>query len=155
MNPKIVAALELAIPAEIAAADLYVRLVDKATNEDTRKLFQSLTADERRHRQLLEARYQTEAGRAYAAGPVRQLRLPADASEMLWPAALTLAINGEADAHEAYVKSASSETDPGARAMYEILAEDEAGHRRLLEAEYAARLGQPFSDYELESWVRE
>jgi rubrerythrin len=74
---------------------------------------------------------------------------------MLWPAALTLAINGEADAHEGYRRSAETETQSEARSLYLQLADDEASHRRLLEAEYAARLGQPFSDVELDTWVRE
>lgn len=155
MNPKVIGALESAIPAEIAACDLYLRLADLAGSAETKKLLASLAGDERRHRQLLESRYQITAGRTFEAGPVRRIRVPAGAGDMLWPAALTLAINAEADAHLGYSRSAEQEEDAAARALYRQLAEDEAGHRRLLEAEYAARLGQPFADYELESWVRE
>ena len=155
MNPKIIAALESAVPAEMAAADLYDRLAGLATNAETRTLFGSLSNDERRHRRLLEAQYAAVVGHAFAPAPVRRIRIPMGAAEILWPAALTLAINAEADAFLHYTNSADAETDKDARALYRQLADDEAGHRRLLEAEYASRLGQPFSDYELESWVRE
>jgi rubrerythrin len=155
MNPNIIAALETALAAEIAAADLYIRLEHAANSETTKNLFASLTADEKRHRQLLEKRFLADAGKAYVAGPVRQLRIPTDARDLLWPAALTLAINGEMDAHDAYAKSAAQSPDAQAKTLYQHLADDEAGHRMLLEAEYAARQGHPFSDTELETWVRE
>lgn len=155
MNSSVIAALETAIAAEIAAADLYARLQGVATSETTRKLFASLTADEKRHRQLLEKQYVADSGKAHVAGPVRQLRFPSNARDLLWPAALTLAINGEMDAHNAYTFCATQVADPQARALYRQLADDEAGHRKLLEAEYAARQGHPFSDTELETWVRE
>ena len=155
MNPSVIAALETAIAAEIAAADLYAQLAGAATSETTKSLFSSLTADEKRHRQLLEKQYAADAGKAYLAGPVRQLRFPTDARDLLWPAALTLAINGEMDAHDAYSKCVAQVTDPQAKALYQQLVDDEAGHRKLLEAEYAARQGHPFSDTELETWVRE
>lgn len=155
MNPNVIAVLETALAAEIAAADLYTRLAGLATSETTRNLFSSLTADEKRHRQLLEKQYASDTGKAFVAGLVRRLRLPADARDLLWPAALTLAINGEMDAHEAYSKCAALVTDAQARALYQQLADDEAGHRNLLEAEYAARQGHPFADAELETWVRE
>jgi rubrerythrin len=155
MNPNVIAALETALAAEIAAADLYARLAGLATSETTKNLFSSLTADEKRHRQLLETQYASDAGKAYAAEPVRQLRLPTGARDLLWPAALTLAINGEIDAHDVYSRRVAQVTDPQARALYQQLADDEAGHRNLLEAEYAARQGHPFADTELETWVRE
>jgi rubrerythrin len=155
MNPTVIVALETAIAAEIAAADLYARLAGAAASETTKSLFLSLSADEEQHRHLLEKQYASDAGRAYVAGPVRQLRFPADARDLLWPAALTLAINGEMDAHDAYSTCAAQTTDRRAKAMYEQLAADESGHRKLLEAEYAARQGHPFADTELETWVRE
>lgn len=155
MNTNVLAVLETAIAAEIAAADLYSRLTSIAASDTTRQVFASLTADEKRHRQLLEQQYAAVAGKTFVAGPVRQLRFPTDASELLWPAALTLAINGEMDAHEAYARSAGQATDPPTKALYTRLSEDEAGHRKLLEAEYAARQGHPFADVELETWVRE
>lgn len=155
MNHSANAALESAIAAEIAAADLYSRLSALASEIQTRRLFESLTGDERRHRQLLEARYKAVIGQDPPAQPVRRIRMPVGAVSMLWPAALTLAINAEADARESYLKSAETEVDAEAHSMYRQLAADEATHRRLLEAEYAARLGQPFSDVELDTWVRE
>jgi rubrerythrin len=155
MNPNVIAALETAIAAEIAAADLYARLEGAANSQTTRKLFASLAADEKRHRQLLEKQYAAHAGIAYVSGHVRQLRIPTDAPDLLWPAALTLAINGEIDAHDVYSSSAAQATDAQAKALFRQLADDEAGHRRLLEAEYAARQGHPFADTELETWVRE
>jgi rubrerythrin len=155
VNPNIIVVLETALAAEIAAADLYTRLAQLASSETTKKLLSSLTADEKRHRQLLEKQYESDAGKSYAAGPVRQLRLPSGARDLLWPAALTLAINGEMDAHDTYSKCAAQVTDPRAKALYKQLADDEAGHRKLLEAEYAARQGHPFADTELETWVRE
>jgi rubrerythrin len=155
MNPNVVAALETAIAAEIAAADLYERLERVASDETTKTLFTSLTADEKRHRQILEKRYAADAGKPHVAGRVRQLRLPSGAPDLLWPAALTLAINGEVDAHDVYSSCAAQATDAQARALYQQLADDEAGHRMLLEAEYAARQGHPFAEAELETWVRE
>ncbi len=155
MNANVLMALESAIVAEIASADLYTRLATMAASETTKTVFASLTADEKRHRQLLEQQYLAGAGKAFASGPVRQLCLPTHARDLLWPAALTLAINGEVEAHDAYARCAGLVTDPQARSLYQQLADDEAGHRKLLEAEYAARQGHPFSDVELETWVRE
>jgi rubrerythrin len=155
VNPDAIAALEIALAAEIAANDLYTRLARQATSETTRNLFSSLTADEKRHRELLEKQYSSGAGRAFVAKPVRQLRLPEGARDLLWPAALTLAINGEMDAYDTYIRCGAQAIDAPARALYRQLADDEAGHRKLLEAEYAARQGHPFADMELETWVRE
>jgi rubrerythrin len=155
VNPNVIDALESALAAEIAAADLYTRLAGLAASKTTKNLFESLTADEKRHRQLLERQYVSDSGGAFVAPPVRQLRLPHDARDLLWPAALTLAINGEIDAHDTYSRCAGQVPDPQAKTLYKQLAEDEAGHRALLEAEYAARQGHPFSDTELETWVRE
>ncbi len=155
MNSTVLLALESAIPAEIAAADLYARLSDKAGDAEARRVFLSLSADERRHRELLEKRYLDTVGQPYVAGNVPSILLPPDGDKMLWPAALTLAIKGEIAAHDGYLKSAAEAADAEGQAMYRQLAEDEAGHRRLLEAEYAARLGQPFAEYEMATWVRE
>jgi len=155
MNQSAISALEVAISAEIAAADLYRRLAQVARNPESQGIFLALAADEQRHRQILEERYLGLVGRSYAAGPVSPTPLPQAADKMLWPAALTLAIKAEIEAHDRYVKAAAETPDPEGRAMYLRLAEDEAGHRQILEAEYAARLGQPFVEYELQTWVRE
>ena len=76
MNPNLITALETAIAAEIAAADLYTRLAGAATSETTKSLFSSLTADEKRHRQLLEKQYAADAGKAYLAGPFVNFAFP-------------------------------------------------------------------------------
>ena len=125
-----------------------------ANNAETQKLFDALTGDERRHRQLLEAQYKPPpASLCRRAGPPdphsRRRRRDALAGGP------DPGHQRRGDAFLGYSKSADAESDQATRALYRQLAEDEAGHRRLLEAEYAARIGQPFSDYELESWVRE
>ena len=155
MNPPATVALDTAIAAEMAAADLYSRLAQQAGSKESRQLFLSLSADEQRHRQTLERRYLTAVGRPHPSSPFVPFPLPDAAGVMLWPAALTLAINAEIQAHDRYVRLAAETTDAAGQAIFRDLAADEAGHRRLLEAEYAARLGQPFSDYELSTWVRE
>lgn len=155
MSHSAISALEIAISAEIAAADLYQRLAQIARNPESQGIFFALATDERRHREILEERYLRLAGRPYAAKPVSPIPLPPASDKMLWPAALTLAIKAEIEAYDRYTKAAAEAADPEGQAMYRQLAEDEAGHRRLLEAEYAARLGHPFSEYELAVWVRE
>jgi rubrerythrin len=155
VNAYALAAIKKAIAAEIAAADLYTRLAALAGNPESGGIFAALVADEVRHRGMLEMRIAEATGQAYVAGPFQPVALPPAASGMLWPAALTLAIRGETAAHDGYVKEAARTTDAEGKAMFTHLAEDEAGHRRLLEAEYAARIGQPFAEYEQGTWVRE
>ena len=69
--------------------------------------------------------------------------------------AIVLSIKAEQEAISFYQQSSQQAKWADLKRILLSLLEFEEGHRRLLESEYPARLGQPWNDYELDRWVRE
>jgi rubrerythrin len=139
-------ALGIAIYNEQAAYDFYRSLEGTIENESGKKKFKFLAEDEKRHRQLLEERYEKESnGRKFVFDPGRAKRVDVNVdSQTSAIDAVDLAIEAEKAAFEFYKQAAGKTSDENGRRMFERLAEDEEGHYEILRAEREALLGGPY-----------
>jgi rubrerythrin len=137
-------ALATAIYNEQSAFDFYTGLSGIIKNESGKEKFKFLAADEKRHRELLEAHYKkVTGGKEFHFDPAKlktikvEVRDNTTASE-----ALDIGIKAEKEAYEFYRKSAGETRDPDAKKMFLMLAEQEDRHFNLLTAEKQALTGQ-------------
>lgn len=144
MGPR--EALTIAIYNEQAAYDFYSGLVGVIENEGGKIKFKFLADDEKRHRQLLEERYQKEGGgEKFVFDPSKAKKIEVKVDDQTGAIdAVELALEGEKAASEFYKQAAQNTRDKEGRRMFERLAEDEEGHYELLLAEREALLGGPF-----------
>ena len=62
---EMLAIIEEAIKAEVAAYNRYTRGAERATSDQLKELFSALAREEQRHRERLIAEYETLAGRSW------------------------------------------------------------------------------------------
>ncbi len=148
--------LALAIQSEIEARRFYEGMANRADKPRIASTFAFLAQDERDHEEKLRQRSEADLCEpSPAGGPAIESvsgNFIETATELQ---ALKIAIHGESRAREFYTWAAERTQDPEGKAMFKELAAVEASHQNLLEAEYKARGGQPWSEYELDTWVRE
>ncbi|MGB7061191.1 MAG: ferritin family protein [Candidatus Zixiibacteriota bacterium] len=137
-------ALATAIYNEQSAFDFYTGLSEIIKNQSGKEKFKFLAADERRHRELLEAHYKKlTSGKEFPFDPAKlktikvEIRDNTTASE-----ALDIGIKAEKEAYEFYSRSADETQDADAKKMFSMLAEQEDRHYNLLTAEKQALTGQ-------------
>lgn len=119
------------------------------------RLLQGLEDDERRHEKLLCATYRDITGApcddvATEAEPAAPALASLDVVGIL-----RLAMEKEVEARELYAESARRSEERAVTVLLERLALEEDGHFKLLEAELAGRLGGPWADEEVRTWVRD
>jgi rubrerythrin len=138
-------AVELAIYREIGARDFYKRISEEIGNADGKEKFSQLSRDEEGHRIKLESWYEKLTGGEFSPDDVKleqseiqgfTVRQQTGALE-----ALGIAIEAEEQAREFYAERASSASDPELKQLFERLADEEAGHYSLLEAERNSIIG--------------
>ena len=126
------------IAAEIAARDFYKQAAERIADPAAKDVFLSLSADEERHREILEtfrfnpeARVEFEKVTDYAVAEAEQIPdLTFDTS----PAdALQIAIKKEQAAMETYQRFADQCEDAETKKLYTELAAMERGHKARLE----------------------
>jgi rubrerythrin len=137
-------ALATAIYNEQSAFDFYTGLADTIKNESGNKKFKFLAADEKRHRELLEAHYKkTAGGKRFPFDPAKLKTIKVEVRDNTSAAeALDIGIKAEKEAYKFYSKSAEDTRDPDAKKMFLMLAEQEDRHYNLLTAEKQALTGQ-------------
>jgi len=148
--------LDVAISAEMDAHQFYLRAADRTKDGKTRATFFALAGDEEGHRLQLEREHaQLLAGHKLQYRPETNILhryLERDLDDL---GAIALSIKAEQEAVLFYQQSSQQAKRADLERILLSLVEFEEGHRRLLESEYQARLGRPWSDYELDHWVRE
>ena len=139
-------ALRIAIYNEQAAFDFYKSLLNVIENEGGKNTFTFLAEDEKRHRQLLEDRYQKESGGqtfVFDARRAKKVNVDVDSQAGALDA-VDMAIEAEKAASDFYTHGAEKTRDAGGKRMFESLAEDEDRHYEILVAEREALLGGPY-----------
>ena len=148
----ILEAIRVAIYNEQAAYDFYSGLVNTITNEAGKNKFKFLADDEKRHRRLLEDRFEKEgAGEKFVFDPDRAKKVHVDVdSQTSAVDAVQLAIEAEKSAREFYKQAVDKTQIEEGKRMFMDLAQDEDRHYEILIAEREALLGGPywFSDDE-------
>jgi rubrerythrin len=157
-----VAAIEMAIAAELDAQATYLHLANITKIQDAKLLYQNLARDEHWHKEVLGERYQALTGNkevpkafgitASIEGAVVRNNAKENMDEI---EILKLAISAEIAAYAFYTRTTKSIVDAETRKTFLRLSEDEERHRVLLEKEVQARQGKPTDDLELDNWVRE
>jgi rubrerythrin len=148
--------LNLAITAEMEAHRFYLRAADQAKDSKVRATFLALAGDEEGHRLQLEGEfhhlYPRKAFQYLPGASSLHRYLQRELKEL---EALALAIRAEKEALSFYQEFQLKVRRTALKKILRTLADFEEGHRRLLEAEYQARMGRPWNDLELDLWVRE
>jgi rubrerythrin len=154
-----VAAIEMAIAAELDAQATYLHLANITKIQDAKVLYQNLARDEHWHKEVLDERYQALTGNkqlqpiiASIEGAVVRNNAKENMDEI---EILKLAISAEIAAYAFYTRTTKSIVDAETRKTFLRLSEDEERHRVLLEKEVQARQGKPTDELELDNWVRE
>lgn len=138
-------AVELAIYREIGARNFYRRISEEIGNSEGKEKFSQLSRDEDNHRIKLESWYEKLTGEAFSPDDVRleqsEIRGFAVGEQTGALEALNIAIEAEAQAREFYEGQAEKAADPELERLFGQLAEEEAGHFALLEAERNSIIG--------------
>ena len=146
IGPEVTAldALATAIYNEQSAFDFYTDLASAIKNQSGKRKFEFLAADEKRHRELLEAYYtKVTGGKEFPFDPAKVNTIKVEVRDNTTAAeALDIGIKAERGAYEFYSKSAEETRDPDAKKMFLMLAEQEDRHYNLLTAEKQALTGQ-------------
>ena len=137
-------ALATAIYNEQSAFDFYTGLSEIIKNQSGKEKFKFLAADEKRHRELLEAHYKKlTSGKEFPFDPTKLKAIQVEVRDNTTAAeALDIGIKAEKEAYEFYSKAAEEIEEPDAKKMFLMLAEQEDGHYNLLTAEKQALTGQ-------------
>ncbi|MGB2770022.1 MAG: ferritin family protein [Candidatus Zixiibacteriota bacterium] len=137
-------ALATAIYNEQSAFDFYTGLSEIIKNQSGKEKFKFLAADEKRHRELLEAHYKKlTSGKEFPFDPTKLKAFQVEVRDNTTAAeALDIGIKAEKEAYEFYSKAAEEIEEPDAKKMFLMLAEQEDGHYNLLTAEKQALTGQ-------------
>lgn len=152
--------IEYAILNEIKAQVVYESLAKKAKDKLAKAKFKFLAETERAHKERLEEVYEHIT---HGKKPIpRDLKEKGgEGNEAINPdddilKILRGAIAAEESANNMYASIAEKMINPEGRHMFLELAEEELGHRRILEAEYATRVGGTMpSAIEKEPWWSE
>jgi rubrerythrin len=133
--------LDFAIGEEQAAVDFYIMLAEQSKSLQTKKVFVEYAEEEMRHKaHLLKVR---ESGTfQLASEKVRDLKIAEylvdvkPSANMSYQEALILAMKKEKAAFRMYSKLAEKAEDPGVKATFLKLAQEESGHKLRFEIEY-------------------
>lgn len=129
-----------AIRSEVEAYRFYTGALKKTSNPILREKLSKLAGEEKRHRQILTARYRKNTGEARvslpsSSGPEGKGPAPKDLEP---EEILTIAIQMEREAAQFYQREARKTNDMSGRFMLEYLADFERGHEKALEMELKA-----------------
>ena len=138
-------AIESAIYREIGAKNFYSRISEEIGNADGKEKFSQLSRDEDGHRIKLESWYEKLTGEEFSADEQKleqsEIRGFAVKEQTGALEALGIAIEAEEQAREFYSGQAEAASDPELKSLFERLADEEAGHYTLLEAERNSIIG--------------
>ena len=137
--------LEDAIYKEIGARNFYKRIAGAIKNHEGKKRFETLSNDEDGHRVKLIRWYKEFAGSDFIEDPkavekaeVRDIDVSERTSAVK---ALDIAVEAEAEAETYYRGQAEKATRDDFKELLLQLADEESGHRALLEAERNSLVG--------------
>ncbi|HEX7400941.1 MAG TPA: ferritin family protein [candidate division Zixibacteria bacterium] len=138
-----VEALSLAIYNEQSACDFYTDLSQIIKNASGKEKFKFLASDEKRHREILEDYYKKINHQPFSFDPGKAKRITVDVRDNTSASeALDIGIKAEKEAYTFYNNNAKSSSDPEAKKMFLMLAEQEDRHFNLLLAERQALIDQ-------------
>ena len=137
--------IEVAIYREIGARNFYRRISEEIKNSEGARKFAQLSEDEDGHRVKLESWFERLVGDTFSArndrieqSEIRGIKLEEQTGAL---EALGIAIEAEEQAREFYSGQAEAASDPELKSLFERLADEEAGHYTLLEAERNSIIG--------------
>jgi len=135
--------LEFAIAREAEAVNLYMAMARRVTDPSMVKFFEDLVTEELEHKSRLELEVMKEGIVARTVGVVPEtsaddppIRPDQVAKQMIYADALTLAIRKERRSFRLYVRLAGLVEEGELRETLVSLAEEEARHLTVLEAQY-------------------
>ena len=138
-------AVELAINREIAARNFYRRISEEIGNAEGKEKFSQLSIDEEGHRIKLESWYEKMTGGKFSTDDAKleqsEMRGFTVKEQTGALEALGIALKAEAQAREFYAGQAERARDQELKRLFENLADEEAGHYALLEAERNSIIG--------------
>ncbi len=138
-----VEALSLAIYNEQSAFNFYTDLSQIIQNASGKEKFKFLATDEKRHREILEDYYKKIHHQPFPFDPGKVKRIKVEVRDNTSASeALDIGIKAEKEAYTFYNNSAQSSSDPEAKKMFLMLAEQEDRHFNLLLAERQALINQ-------------
>ncbi|MFH1336679.1 MAG: ferritin family protein [Candidatus Zixiibacteriota bacterium] len=136
-------ALSLAIYNEQSAFDFYTDLSKIIKNASGKEKFKFLASDEKRHREILEDYYKKINHQPFPFDPGKAKRITVDVRDNTSASeALDIGIKAEKEAYAFYNNNAKSSSDPEAKKMFLMLADQEDRHFNLLLAERQALIDQ-------------
>jgi len=153
-NESLAQILKDAIKVEMLAANFYSRGADSSTNTEIVALFGSLRDDEIQHESALRELYRELLGRE---APPQIIQIPEDVPLPAGDAEaiLRLAMEREDRARNYYRFLAVQADALDAKELLTRLESFEEHHYELLEMELKGRRRQPWSQPELDNWVRD
>ena len=136
-------ALSLAIYNEQSAFDFYTDLSQIIKNASGKEKFKFLASDEKRHREILEDYYKKINHQPFPFDSGKAKRITVDVRDNTSASeALDIGIKAEKEAYIFYNNNAKSSSDPEAKKMFLMLADQEDRHFNLLLAERQALIDQ-------------
>jgi rubrerythrin len=132
--------LDFAIAKEIAAKDFYEGLAERAKNPAMREVFENFAIEEHKHRELLENVKSGEV--TFTKQKITDMKLEettepvAPGPDMTYQESLVVAMHREKRAFTLYHILAEGCSDAKVRAIFVMLAQEEAKHKLRLELEY-------------------
>jgi rubrerythrin len=150
MIPKELTSLEVlgvAVRSEIDAQNIYREMAERVSNPRAKERFHLLAAEEQRHQNLLERKYQELFPNVPLKLPPSQLppkALTGDLrKEMSLREVLDLAIREERHSRDFYLEGAHHVDDLTGKAMLKFLADWEYTHQMSLQGEYDMLIKYP------------
>ena len=133
--------IRFAIDGEQEAVDAYTTASETVTRTNVKKMLRGMARQEQMHKEKLESIYRERVADT-AIVNVPDLRI-ADfmddvtiTADMDYQDILAVAMKREEKAHNLYTTLASNTEDAELRKVFELLAQEEAGHKLALEKEY-------------------
>lgn len=158
-NRKLAESLLIGLKNEIRIIELYTKSADCEISEEIRTEIKNITADEKRHLDMLSSMFEKKVGRHIDRKKLSDdsLKTISKLSEDSSPLHLLDLANGyEEREYEHYKKSLEEfKDDNDLKNMFLHLVKDEEAHLEILAKERKALLGQPFDEFELDLYVRE
>jgi len=133
--------IRFAIRKEQDSVTMYDTYANKSENPGTKRMFQELAEEEKRHKKLLEEATQKHV-QDYKLTDVPDLKISEYSedeefrSDMSFQEALLLAIKKEEKAHNLYNNLVAGTENPQLKKLFQALAQEEAKHKLKLETEY-------------------
>ena len=133
--------IRFAIRKEQEAATLYETYANLSKGAGTKKMFQELSGEEKKHKKLLEGVTQQDV-EGYKLTEITNLKISdymvekEFSPDMSFQDALLLAIKNEEKAYNLYNGLTKGTNNPQLRKLFKLLAQEEAKHKLKLETEY-------------------